>query len=143
MQTLNDWVKTITNGASWRAIAESLDTTHSTIQRRLKSDTASTIIELAERYNANPIHGLLAAKCITNADLREFHTRTALAEFNDLELAEEIVHRLRQQRPTENTELEANVFELPVSQSKTGDRPLDAVADGSDYHEEENTEFDD
>lgn len=141
MQTLTEWVKTITDNASWRAIADELGTTHSTIQRRLKTDTASAVIELANAYNANPIYGLLAGGCITNADLEEFHRQSDLEDFSDIEVSMDIVRRLRDRE--QRSDLDATVFEFPSRQSARSDIPQDAVADDSDYHEEENTEFDD
>lgn len=141
MQTLTEWVKTITDNASWRAIADELGTTHSTIQRRLKTDTASAVIELANAYNANPIYGLLAGGCITNADLEEFHRQSDLEDFSDIEVSMDIVRRLRDRE--QRSDLDATVFEFPSRQSASSDIPQGAVADDSDYHEEENTEFDD
>ena len=119
MDELIKWVKDVTDNLSWRAIGESLGTTHSTIQRRLKTDTASVVVEIARTYNANPIHGLLAGGCITYADIRAFQTREGLADFTDLELSEEIVHRLRERQTSEA--FEATVFEFPQSQSAPAD----------------------
>lgn len=119
MQTLTEWVKNITNDASWRSIADELGTTHSTIQRRLKADTASTVIELATIYSANPVYGLLAGGCISNADLEEFHRQGDLDAYSDVELSEEIVRRLRARE--QNDAFNATVFEFPGSESAPAD----------------------
>ena len=126
MQTLTEWVKNITNDASWRSIADELGTTHSTIQRRLKADTASTVIELATVYSANPVYGLLAGGCISNADLEEFHRQGDLDAYSDVELSEEIVRRLRARE--QNDAFNATVFEFPGSESAPADTHLDYVA---------------
>lgn len=94
MDKLGQWIEKVTNNASWRMIGDRLGTTHSTIQRRLRQDTATTICEIAEAYGANPIHGLLAAQVISLAQVQEFSKQASLDSFTDLELAQEIVNRL-------------------------------------------------
>jgi len=94
MEELNQWIKDVTDQASWRMIGDRLGTTHSTIQRRLKQDTATAICELAIAYGANPIKGLLAAKVISLEQIQEFSRHASLSSFTDLELAQEIVDRL-------------------------------------------------
>lgn len=75
-------------------IGDRLGTTHSTIQRRLKQDTATAICELAMAYGVNPVEGLLAAKVVSLEQIQEFSRHASLSSFTDLELAQEIVDRL-------------------------------------------------
>lgn len=110
MDTVHTWVANVTDGASWRTIADRLGTTHSTIQRRLVNDTASAVVDLAAAYGVNPIGGLLAAGVITQTQLAEYSRPARLEELDDLELAQEMVNRIaaRQDSPL------ATVTEFPA-----------------------------
>ncbi|MGJ4126755.1 hypothetical protein [Corynebacterium macclintockiae] len=134
MDELQNWVAEATNGASWRSIAERLGTTHVTIQRRLRNDTASAVLELAREYNANPITGLLAASGITNQDLNGYSREVSIREFSDLELAQEIVRRLeeREQEGGNGGDL-ADVYEFQaVADSSPDEDALRAQQEGND-----------
>lgn len=143
MGNLEKWIMQVTNDASWRAIAETLGTTHSTIRRRLHSDPANVVLEVARMYDANPVYGLLCAECITRYDLREYHKVADLSEFDDLELANEIVRRLQARQDSENTALDLEIYPDTSNVHFLHDMPPGAVADRSTYHAEENTDFDD
>ena len=130
MSNLQNWVTKVTNDASWRAIAERMETTHVTIQRRLRNDTASAVIDLAREYNANPIAGLLAGDCITGDDIQDYVRAVGLDEYSDLELAQEIVDRLEQQ---ENGEL-ASVYEFnAVADSSPDEDALREQQEGGEF----------
>lgn len=116
MRSLKEWIEEATGNASWRSIANRLGTTHATAKRRLQDNTASAVIELAEAYDANPIAGLIAAGLVNETHLANYQRRVSLEDYDDLELAQEIVNRIEQR------------------QSKTAkiyDLPLGAVADSS------------
>lgn len=115
MDTVHTWVAEVTDGASWRTIADRLGTTHSTIQRRLVNDTASAVVDLAAEYGANPIGGLLAAGVITQGQLAEYSRPARIEELDDLELAQEVVNRIaaRQDSPL------ATVTEFPAGGKAT------------------------
>lgn len=94
MQELSQWVAQTIGSDSWRAVAEKLHTTHSTIQRRLKNHEADAVVEIARAYEANPIPGLIAAGTITRADAMAFAGKYTADDLTDVELAQIIVERL-------------------------------------------------
>lgn len=116
VRLLNEWIEEVTGNASWRSIANTLGTTHATAKRRLKDNTASAVIELASAYDANPIAGLIAAGLVNETHLASYQRRVSLEDYDDLELAQEIVNRIEQRESRS-----AKIYDLP----------LGAVADGS------------
>ena len=129
MQELNQWIENVTNHASWRMIGDRLGTTHSTIQRRLKQDTATAICELAVAYGANPVDGLLAANVISHEQLQKFSKRSSLSSFTDLELAQEIVNRLE---AAQGTSLPSGLDSRREAKAaaESDDPDYDAIVDG-------------
>lgn len=130
MSEFQQWITGVTGGASWRTIADKLGTTHPTIQRRLKNDTASAVIELARAYGTNPIPGLLASGCITRSDMDEHFQEASLSSYTDLELAQEIVRRLEEK---DHDEL-ATVYEFQaVADSSPDEDALRARQEWNDF----------
>ena len=130
MSEFQQWITEVTGGASWRTIADKLGTTHPTIQRRLKNDTASAVVELARTYETNPIPGLLASGCITHADMDEHFQEASLSSYTDLELAQEIVRRLEEK---DHGDL-ADVYEFQaVADSSPDEDVLRAQQEGNDF----------
>ena len=119
MGQFTDWLETITGGASWRSIAEKLGTTHSTIQRRIKQDTATTVLEIAEAYGASRVEALLAAGALAAGDLDAYARSMGLNEYSDLELAQEMVRRIEKAQSEGSESDLATVTEFPQSK-----RPL-------------------
>jgi len=139
METINDWVNEATGGDSWRAIAARLDTTHPTIQRRLRDQPADAIHAIANAYGINPIPGFIAAGIITEFDLRQYTKGAAIEDFSDLELAQVIVERLQ----TREADDLSNVTEFPSPGIRgVGHDDLPSVADSSPDEDEEGTDFD-
>ncbi|MFI1917990.1 hypothetical protein [Nocardia sp. NPDC020380] len=97
-QAFDAWKRTITRGASTRAIAERLDSNGPRIKRHLEESdppVADTVIELARAYGANPVEGLIAAGLLTRSDVDHAATRDALSDVPMLQLLEEAVTRER------------------------------------------------
>lgn len=136
MSALQRWIEEVTEGASWRAIAERLGTTHPTIQRRLKDSTATAVVDLAKAYGVNPIPGLVAAGAISQYHLDEFARQASLESYTDLELAQEIVNRL--QDASERPYLDTPVDELALKRSNKAKETVTAAQ----YDEEPITKLD-
>lgn len=111
MHNLESWIERITANASWRTIADRMGTTHPTIQRRLKNETASAVVAIARAYDANPIEGLLTAGVISENDLEGFEKPIALSDFTDMEIAQELVNRIAERG--EDSEI-ATVTDFPT-----------------------------
>ncbi|MGW4242037.1 hypothetical protein [Nocardia sp. NPDC004722] len=97
-QAFDAWKRTITRGASTRAIAEQLDSNGPRIKRHLEEadpPIADTVIELARAYGANPVEGLIAAGLLTRSDVDHAATKDSLTEVPMLQLLEEAVARER------------------------------------------------
>ncbi|MEV6066577.1 hypothetical protein AB0L82_08525 [Nocardia sp. NPDC052001] len=97
-QAFDAWKRTITRGASTRAIAERLDSNGPRIKRHLEESdppVADTVIELARAYDANPVEGLIAAGLLSRSDVDHAATRDALSAVPMLQLLEEAVARER------------------------------------------------
>ena len=152
MRELQKWIEQITDNASWRSIAERLQTTHPTVQRRIKDSTASTVIDLANAYDTNPIPGLLAAKAITERQIDEYSRSHGLNDYTDLELAQEIVNRL--QDTADHQELTTPTDELATRRKSNttpgvpdgvytdGTMPEDAVAkDGKEWGQPDDDDY--
>lgn len=123
---INEWIAETTGSASWRTIAARLGTTHPTIQRRIKNDTASAVVEIAAEYGANPVVGLLAAGCISLEDVQAAARQATIDDYSDLELAQKVVERIaaRSDSPL------ATVTEFP-SNDRVPPRPADHEDDGT------------
>lgn len=146
---INEWIAETTGSASWRTIAARLDTTHPTIQRRIKSDTASAVVEIATEYGANPVEGLLAAGCISITDVQAVTRQSTIDDFTDLELAQEIVNRIaeRDDSPLATvTEFPSNDRVPPRPADEDNGTPLGAVAysgeDEDAQRQKEDSDFD-
>ncbi|MCU1648380.1 MAG: hypothetical protein JWN03_8655 [Nocardia sp.] len=97
-QAFDAWKRTITRGASTRAIAERLDSNGPRIKRHLEESdppVADTVIELARAYGANPVEGLIAAGLLTRSDVDHAATKDALSAVPMLQLLEEAAARER------------------------------------------------
>ena len=140
-------------------IADQLDISrNATNSRMAKGLTADDIITIARGFDINPVTALQelghvgvdeifdhldddGKRLVTAApDELVFHlAQDMLSVDQKLALVRDVMSRAEQS--TEG--VGATVFEFPNRQSASSDIPQDAVADDSDYHEEENTEFDD
>lgn len=96
MSEFTTWVTATTNGATLRAIAETLGTTHPTVKNRIDRKDPVLALEIAEHYGANPIDALVAAGAISDDDVLSYAkaNRVGIDAYTDLELAQIIVERL-------------------------------------------------
>ena len=102
------------------------------------------VVKIARSYNSNVLEALVAAEFITDeeAALTTISPTLNLSEVDSAALIEELEQRVDDIKEVLESD-EDNVFDFSERQSARPDIPLNAVADSSDYHEEENTEFDD
>lgn len=107
------WIEHVTAGDSLRAIAARVDSTHTTIQRRLRNREADAIIELARAYDTNPLQGLIAAGAITRHDLIEASGLFSVDDMSDVELAQLLVDRLEARERDNDRHLRAVSDESP------------------------------
>ena len=131
-------------------IADILGVSRKTANKRINDGLdASDLITLARGLGINPVMALQELGYLTINEVFDFldadGTLLATAEPDKLvyQLAEEMLtadQRIALGRAALTLVNRSNVVAF---QSARSDMPLDAVADDSDYHEEENTEFDD
>ena len=131
-------------------IADILGISRKTANKRINDGLdASDLIILARGLGINPVMALQELGYLTINEVFDFldadGTLVATAEPEQLvyQLAEEMLsadQRIALGRAALTLINRSNVVDF---QSARSDIPQDAVADGSDYHEEENTEFDD
>ncbi|AIT89190.1 helix-turn-helix domain-containing protein [Corynebacterium ulcerans] len=95
MESFKDWVSEVTGGASVREIGRATGYSPATVSRHIHAANVQFCIDVARAYAANPITGLLAASAITQEQLSEHSRQHTLAEYSDLELAQEIVSRIQ------------------------------------------------
>ncbi|MCL0120658.1 hypothetical protein [Corynebacterium pygosceleis] len=110
MDKLTAWIDNITDGASLRQIAERLNTTHPTVNRRVGAADPKLAVELADAYGANRIDGLLAFGFIEQSDVSGYTRKLSLSEFSDIELAEDILRRLQSQEEAEEVAPVEHIF---------------------------------
>ncbi|WP_405497331.1 hypothetical protein [Nocardia sp. NBC_00511] len=127
-QAFDAWKRTVTRGASTRAIAERLDSNGPRVKRHLEESdppVADTVIELARAYGANPVEGLIAAGLLTRSDVDRAATKDALAEVPMLQLLEEAAERERRaverrtpahERPVESEERRNRRFRRKIGE---------------------------
>ncbi|OHR25506.1 hypothetical protein HMPREF2899_04410 [Corynebacterium sp. HMSC072D01] len=111
---------------SLRDLANAIGGTHSTIGRKLDNDDPQMIVEIAKHFGANPVGVLISIEFLNPRDVRNYAAVSNLENYDDLELAEEIVRRLREREDHEA--LHGNIFELSDYQSVPADTHLDYVA---------------
>lgn len=131
-------------------IADILGVSRKTANKRINDGLdASDLITLARGLGINPVMALQELGYLTINEVFDFldgdGTLLATAEPDKLvyQLAEEMLtadQRIALGRAALTLVNRSNVVAF---QSARSDMPLDAVADDSDYHEEEDTEFDD
>ena len=131
-------------------IADILGISRKTANKRINEGLdASDLIILARGLGINPVMALQELGYVTINEVFDFldadGTLLATAEPDKLvyQLAEEMLsadQRIALGRAALTLINRSNVVDI---QSARPDIPHDAVADNSDYHEEENTEFDD
>ncbi|WP_147283458.1 hypothetical protein [Rhodococcus sp. AG1013] len=89
------WVDAVSDGASLRALASVLEINHVTVRRRIEGKDASLAVDIARHYGADPIEGLIAFGVITGDEAKRGGVQFALTEASDLQLAEEMVRRIK------------------------------------------------
>lgn len=112
------------------------------------------VVKVARAYGVNVLEALVAAEFITDeeAALTTIAPTLDLSQVDAQELIDELQHRVdiikhllsleegSDRKLAATIEHRSNVVNF---QSARPDTPMGAVADSSDYHDEENTEFDD
>lgn len=141
MSKAKDWVDAVTGGMSLRDLANAIGGTHSTIGRKLDNDDPQMIVDIAKHFGANPVGVLIAIGFLNLRDVRNYAAISNLDNYDDVELAEEIVRRLRERE--EREALHGNVLEPADYQSASRHMPQGAAVGHIDYRDEENMEFDD
>ena len=149
------YVSQVIGGSTYSEAAEKAGFDKSAFTRWKKGARADPdfVVKIARAYDVNVLEALVEAEFITDeeAALTTIAPQLDLAQVDAQELLDELQHRIDTIRYL--LELEeggdrklaaiidrSNVVDF---QSARPDIPQDAVADDSDYHEEENTEFDD
>lgn len=97
VEELHEYVVNATGGASWRAIAEATGIEPSTLTRQFHRERVSvqTVVAIARAYRADLLTGLVAGGFITREEAAGIANHGALRAASDLQLAEEILRRVR------------------------------------------------
>lgn len=119
MSKAKEWASAVTGGMSLRDLANAIGGTHSTVGRKLDNDDPQMIVEIAKHFGANPVGVLISIEFLNPRDVRNYAAVSNLENYDDLELAEEIVRRLREREDHEA--LHGNIFELSDYQSAPTD----------------------
>ncbi|WP_153246042.1 hypothetical protein [Corynebacterium sp. 805_CJEI] len=131
----------------------------STLSRQLSRGSLrpEMVIALCRGYNRSPVTGLIETGYLREWEAEGVGIPFALHNASNQQILDEILRRSDPEAlnlfgdPTGEA-IDYDGTEAPVAnldehrsnkQSARSDIPHDAVADDSDYHEEENTEFDD
>lgn len=149
------YVSQVIGGSTYREAAEKAGFDKSAFTRWKKGARADPdfVVKIARAYGVNVLEALVEAEFITDeeAALTTIAPQLDLAQVDAQELLDELQHRIDTIRylleieEGDDRKLAAIIDRSNVVdfQSARSDIPLDAVADDSDYHEEENSEFDD
>ncbi|QDQ97948.1 hypothetical protein [Tomitella fengzijianii] len=89
------WVDEVTGGASLRAIGDRIGKNHVTVGRRIADGQPDICIAIARAYDADPIAGLVVWGVLSDGEVRAHVGTVALSDATDLELAEELVRRIK------------------------------------------------
>lgn len=125
MRKVREWLSEVTNGASMRSVADLLGEYNVTFTRRLDAGDARTIVRVADQYGVSPIPGLIAAEILTEDHVQTFRKKMGLNAYEDLELAEEMVERIRRASNAGDESELATVTEFPSGSG--GEEYLDDI----------------
>lgn len=147
MTDFRDWLQRVhRQRITANDVAEALNISRATATRKLLDGLdASDIITLCRKNQVNPIQALVDLGHLTEGEVYDFldNGRLMVDTATNGQLSLELARRLNpatMAATLDEIESRSNVVDF---QSARSDIPHDAVADDSDYHEEENTEFDD
>ncbi|QQU97756.1 hypothetical protein [Corynebacterium amycolatum] len=147
MTDFRDWLQRVhRQRITANDVAESLNISRATATRKLLDGLdASDIITLCRKTHVNPIQALVDLGHLTEDEVYDFldNGRLMVDTATNGQLSLELARRLNpatMAATLDEIESRSNVVDF---QSARPDIPQDAVADSSDYHEEENNEFDD
>lgn len=129
-------------------LAEILDVSRATMTRKLIGDelTGDEVVLMSRHFDVNPVQALVDLGFIEESEVFTFLDQGGLLieTAEDGELALELARRLNPASELAAIrEIEARSNRPQAATSSTFDMPIGAVADSSDWHEEENSEFDD
>lgn len=157
--TLQDWLKSLPDSPTASQAADRAGVSKATFLRHQKKGetTAEYAIAISRAYGVNEIKSLLDLGFISLQAVKEISVQVSVGRMSNQQILDEILRRSDPEAlnlfgdPTGEA-IDYDGTEAPVAslddhrsnkQSAQSDIPQDAVADDSDYHEEENTEFDD
>jgi hypothetical protein len=92
MNPLMEWVSTLTQQESARAISEKVGRSHTAVSKWLRSGCmpAEVVIDIARSYNGDVVEGLLAGGLMIPADLANGGLRSAVRHAPTIFLTEEL-----------------------------------------------------
>ncbi len=155
----NTWLLELIGDDSQRTASAKSGMAESTLSRQLSRGSLrpEMVIALCRGYNRSPVTGLIETGYLREWEAEGVGIPFALHNASNQQILDEILRRSDPEAlnlfgdPTGEA-IDYDGTEAPVAnldehrsnkQSARSDIPHDAVADDSDYHEEENTEFDD
>lgn len=155
----NTWLLELIGDDSQRTASAKSGMAESTLSRQLSRGSLrpEMVIALCRGYNRSPVTGLIETGYLREWEAEGVGIPFALHNASNQQILDEILRRSDPEAlnlfgdPTGEA-IDYDGTEAPVAnldehrsnkQSARSDIPQDAVADDSDYHEEENTEFDD
>jgi hypothetical protein len=95
-ERFDDYLKHLTDGASYRAIAERAQIEPSKLTRQLKGELkVQTVVAVARAYGGSLLRAFVAAGFITEDEATSMAALSGIEKATDRELAEEILRRVR------------------------------------------------
>lgn len=152
--TLQEWLNNLPNSPTASQAADKAKVSKATFLRHQKKGmtTAEYAIAIARAFDVNEVLALRDLGFITDKAVRNASSVIDLHKVTNQQLLDEVLRRSDPEAvrlfgdPTGEAIDYEPIDELAQrreSKSAPRDMPLDAIADSSDYHEEENNEFDD
>lgn len=146
-ETLPQWIRRITNGASMRSIAHTSGLKQATLARQMSGQRvpAETVAAIGHAYGANVLEGLLAHGLLTPDDIESVREVVGLRECSDRELTDEILRRLDERGTDSLDEPHPSAPRLTVLSDDVPEgweempHAADAERDGDDTGEDDST----
>jgi hypothetical protein len=95
-ETFDAFLQDLTDGASYRSIAERSGLEQTTLTRQLKGELkVHTVVAICRAYRGNLLRAFVAAGFITEREADSMAALAGIAKATDTELAEEILKRVK------------------------------------------------
>ncbi|WP_043993638.1 hypothetical protein [Leifsonia xyli] len=95
-ETFDEYLKRLTNNASYRTIAQRAQIEPSTLTRQLKGELkVQAVVSITRAYGGSLLQAFVAAGFITADEASNMATLAGIEKASDRELAEEILRRVR------------------------------------------------